>query len=236
MSNVSDQTRRRILVLGVTGLVGSQVALQARAHPQVRLFAISRRVAAMPQGARIENLVVDPSEWGEAIARLAPDGVICALGTTWKKAGRDEDAFRAVDQNLIVASAAQAKDAGARNFVLVSAAGADPHARALYSRVKAETEEAVAAIGFRRVDILRPGLLKGERTGDFRLLERTGQLLEPLVAPFLPSRFQAMRSIEAMTVASAALPLACQDAAGLFEHDNDAMAKIAAGIAPVGAR
>lgn len=220
--------RRRILLLGATGLIGRQVARQARAHPGLRLFALSRRVAPLPPGSRIEMLVADPAEWPESIARLAPAGVICALGTTWRKAERSEAAFRAVDYDLVVSTALEAKDAGASNFVLVSAAGADANARVLYPRVKAEAEQAVSRIGFRRVDILRPGLLLGERGGDFRLFERLGQAADPLLGPLLPARFQPFRAIDSAAVAAAALHLSCEQGPGLHEHDNAAIARAAA--------
>ncbi len=226
-----SEKRRPILLVGATGLVGGQVAREARAHPDLRLFALSRRIAPLPEGSRIEMLVADPAEWPEAIARLAPRGVICALGTTWRKAGRSEAAFRAVDYDLTVSVALEAKDAGAENFVLISAAGADGEARALYSRVKAEVEQTVSRVGFRRVDILRPGLLLGPRDGDWRWLEQIGARLDPVIGPLLPARFQSFRAIDGRAVAAAALHLVRQDAPGLHEHGNDAILR-AAGARP----
>jgi uncharacterized protein YbjT (DUF2867 family) len=91
----------RVLLAGATGLVGARTMELAAGHPWLRLVALSRREGPMPRGARMEMLVADPAGWPEAIATIAPDAVICALGTTMRKAG-GEEAFRAVDHDLVL--------------------------------------------------------------------------------------------------------------------------------------
>ena len=49
--------------------------------------------------------------------------------------------------------------------------GAAIGSKHFYLRVKGETEEALARLRFRRLDIVRPGLLRGRRS-ELRLLER----------------------------------------------------------------
>jgi uncharacterized protein YbjT (DUF2867 family) len=195
-------------------------------RPSLRLIALSRREALMPAGARMEMLVADTGHWGDAVATIAPDAVICALGTTWRKAGADEAAFRAVDQDLVLGLAHAAREAGAKTFVLVSSTGADPAAKTLYLRVKAEVEAQITRIGFSRLDILRPGLLRGPREGDRRVLERLGILLSPLTDALLQGSRRGFRSIDARTVATAALQCAMEKARGRFVHDNDGMLRL----------
>ena len=103
---------RRVLLVGSTGLVGKRVMEQCVGRSDVRLIALTRREAPMPRGARMEMLVADPAEWAKSVAAIAPDAVICALGTTWRKAGEDEEAFRAVDEELVLWVARAAKAAG----------------------------------------------------------------------------------------------------------------------------
>ena len=214
---------RRVLLAGATGLVGRRAMELAAEHPSLRVIALSRREAPMPRGAKMEMLVADPADWSEAVSAIAPDAVICALGTTWRKAGQNEDAFRAVDHDLVLLVARAAKEAGASNFVLVSSAGAELSAKPLYLRVKAETETAVTKLRFKRLDILRPGLLRGPRGDDRRPLERLGILASPIVDRFLRGGRRAFRSIDARLVAAAALQCARERAAGRFVHDNDAI-------------
>ncbi|MCX9146697.1 NAD(P)H-binding protein [Erythrobacter sp. WG] len=217
----------RVALVGATGLVGQRVIAIASAGDEVRILGIARREAPLPPGARMEMFVAAPERWGEVLDAVRPRALICALGTTWKKAGRDEVAFRAVDHDLVLATAEAAKRAGVPNMVLVSAAGADPRAKSFYMRVKGETEQALTRIGFKRLDILRPGLLRGERTGDLRLAERLGILAAPLIDPLLSGSWERYRSIEASLVAEAALGLALRRAGGRFTHDNEAMRRAA---------
>lgn len=217
----------RVALVGATGLVGRRVISAASAGEGVRIIGIARREAPLPPGARLEMFVADPAKWGDVLDAVRPRALICALGTTWKKAGRDEAAFRAVDHDLVLATAEAAKRAGVPNMVLISAAGADARAKNLYMRVKGETENAASRIGFKRLDILRPGLLRGERIGDLRFAERLGLIAAPLIDPLLSGSWERYRSVDARLVAEAALGLALRRAGGRFTHDNDAMRRAA---------
>jgi uncharacterized protein YbjT (DUF2867 family) len=217
----------RIALVGATGLIGRRVIEIASAGDEVRLVGIARREAAMPSGARIELFVAEPSKWGEVMDAVRPRALICALGTTWKKAGKDEAAFRAVDHDLVLATAEAAKRAGVTNMVLVSAAGADPHSKSRYMRTKGEVEGTLAKMHFKRFDILRPGLLKGPRPEDRRLLERLALAAAPLTDALLMGSWRRFGSIDARDVARAALRLGLRAAPGRFTHDNDAMRRAA---------
>ena len=56
-----------------------------------------------------------------------------------------------------------ARSAGARRLMLISAMGASARSVIFYLRVKGETEEALAALGYPALHIFRPGLLLGQR-------------------------------------------------------------------------
>jgi len=217
----------RIALVGATGLVGREVIARASAGDEARIVGIARREAPLPPGARMEMFVAEPDKWGEVFEAVRPRALICALGTTWKKAGHNEAAFRAVDHDLVLATAAAARAVGVPNMVLVSAAGADARAKTLYMRVKGETEAALTKIGFKRLDILRPGLLRGERVDDLRLAERAALVAAPLIDPLLSGAWERFRSIDAALVAEAALGLALRRAGGRFTHDNEAMRRAA---------
>lgn len=220
----------RIALVGGSGLVGSRVIELCVGREDVRLAAIARQELALPSGARMEVFVADPANWGEVIEALRPDAVICALGTTWKKAGRDEAAFRAVDQELVLAVARAAKAHGATHFVSVSSVGADAHAKTFYLRVKGETDRELARIGFGRLDVLRPGLLRGQRGAERRPGERLAMIASPILNPLLGGKWRAYRAIDARDVARAALYCAMRPARGRFVHDNDAILRAAKGL------
>ena len=217
----------RIVLVGATGLVGGAVIAKSIGRDDFRLAAIARREVRLPARARMELFVAEPPQWGEVIEALRPTAVICALGTTWKKAGKDEAAFRAVDEELVLETAKAAKAHGVERFVAVSSTGADTASGNFYLRVKGEVERQLAMFRFRRLDVLRPGLLRGPRTGDRRLGERLGIAFSPVADLLLHGKYRAMRSISAERVAEAALALAMHKAAGRFVHDNDAILRAA---------
>jgi uncharacterized protein YbjT (DUF2867 family) len=217
----------RIALVGATGLIGRKVIELSSAGDETRIVGIARREAPLPPGARMEMFVAEPDKWGEVFEAVRPRALICALGTTMKKAGGDQDAFRAVDFDLVLATAQAAHRAGVPNMVLVSAAGADARSKSFYMRVKGEAEEAVSRVGFKRLDILAPGLLRGERVDDLRFAERAAIIAAPLIDPLLSGSWERFRSIEAALVAEAALGLALRRAGGRFTHDNEAMRRAA---------
>jgi uncharacterized protein YbjT (DUF2867 family) len=217
----------RILLAGATGLVGNRVMEAAVGREDLRLVALTRREAPMPPGAKMEMLVADPERWDEAVAQVAPAAAICALGTTWRKAGRDEAAFRAVDEELVLRFARASLTAGVRNFVFVSSVGANPQAKAFYLRLKGQVEDRLRKIGFQRLDILRPGLLRGPRSGDRRLAERAGILVSPLANLLLHGSRRPYRAIDARIVARAALQCAGEKARGSFVHEYDSLRRLA---------
>lgn len=214
---------KRICLVGATGLIGSQVIARAVTEPGIRVVGVARREVALPEGARMEMLIADPSGWDDAIAASGADVLVCALGTTWAKAGKDEAAFRAVDHDLVLACARAAKAAGIEHMIVVSSVGASIASSQLYLRVKGEVEDALAKLRFRRLDILRPGLLRGRRGEDRRPAERLGMLASPLADLLLHGQRRKYRSISADTVAQAIFALARQKAGGRFVHEHDAM-------------
>ncbi len=218
----------RIALVGATGLIGRSVIAATMGHEQhVQLVAISRREAPLPKGARMEMVIADPSRWGEVLRMQRPTALICALGTTWKQSGKDEEAFRAVDQELVVQTARAAVAARIERMVFVSSAGADRMSRSFYLRVKGEVEADLIKVGFKRIDILRPGLLRGARPGNRRAGEGMAKLLSPLIDPLMRGKWRPYRSISAQIVAEAAVEFALRKAAGRFFHDNDSIRRAA---------
>lgn len=212
----------RICLLGGSGLVGSAVIRAAVGRDDVRIIAVSRRELELPAGARMEVLLAEPENWGDAIAAAQADTVVSALGTTIKRVGGDQAAFRAVDHDLVVACGRWAVEAGARQFIAVSSVGANPHTRNFYLRVKGETETALAKSGLGRLDLLRPGLLLGSRQ-EWRTGEWISRMLSPLMPLVLHGAMRRYRPIRADTVAEAILALAHQKARGRFIHDYDGL-------------
>ena len=216
-----------ILLVGATGLVGRSIIAQKERVPQMPLVGLSRREMEFPDGVRMELVLAEPEAWGGVVDALKPKGIICALGTTRSKAG-SEDAFRAVDHDLVMQVARKAKAVGTRRFVLVSSVGADIASRNFYLRVKGEVERDLRALRLARLDILRPGLLRGQRQGDTRFLEGMARGLAPVTDLFLRGDRTKYRSIQAEQLAAAALQCIREKANGQFIHEHEALQRLAA--------
>ncbi len=213
----------RIALVGATGLIGQALIRLAVGRDDVRLVAIARREVRLPPGARMEVLVADPAGWGDAIAAANATVLVCALGTTWKAAGKDEVSFRAIDKDLVLECARAAKAAGIRQMIVVSSIGASTAAKSFYLRTKGETEDALAKVRMPRLDILRPGLLRGKRGGERRSGERLAILASPVADLLLHGSYRKYRSINDRTMARAILFYAHEKAGGRFVHDHDAL-------------
>ncbi len=216
---------RRILLVGATGLVGRTIIERSPELDDVMLQGVARREIAFPEGVRMELVLAESDAWPGIIAQLCPDAVISALGTTHKKAGSQEG-FREIDHDLVLEVGRAAKDAGVKNFVQISSVGADAFSRNSYLRVKGETERDLKSLKLRRLDILRPGLLRGKRENDLRPLEQLGQFAAPVGDLFLRGAKTKYRSIKAIDLADAALAFATAKAGGQFIHEHEAMMRM----------
>ena len=216
-------SQRRICLVGATGMVGRTLIEQAVHRQDLRIIGVARREMQLPKGARMEMLLADPANWGDAIAAANARVMVCALGTTMKKAGEDEAAFRAVDFDLVLSAARGAQAAGIQHVIVVSSVGADVLAKNFYLRTKGEMEEALARLRFRRLDVVRPGLIRGHRIDDPRPLERLGMIASPLIDLFLTGERRKYRSIDAEILSQAIFALAREKAGGHFVHEHDAL-------------
>lgn len=215
-------TSTRVLLAGGTGLVGGLLTERLLARSQVSLVSLvrsPRRPVERPTD--FEGLVADPAA---AVAGKTVDVGVSCLGTTIRAAG-SRAAFRRVDHDYVLAVARAARAGGARRFVLVSSVGAG--GRGFYLSVKGEVEAAVAALGFERVDLVRPGLLLGERR-ERRPGERLAQAAAPLLSPLLRGPLARYGAIPAATVAAAIETLIGGAGAGTYAHHNPELRTLAA--------
>lgn len=198
---------RHALLAGASGLVGDRCLARLLDHPAYdRVTVLSRRPLARSH-AKLYVELVDFD--GLPSLRERCDDVFCCLGTTIRKAGSQE-AFRRVDHDYPLALARIGMAAGARQFLLVSALGADAKSSVFYSRVKGETERDVAATGLSKAIFMRPSILLGERH-EQRPGEKAGIFAGRLIAPLLLGPLRKYRPIQADDVAAAMLYAANHD-------------------------
>ncbi len=205
-----------VLLIGATGMVGSAVVDR---FGKTAITALTRREIEGLAPQHVERIAATDG-WPDIIAAARPTTLICCLGTTIRQAG-SQAAFRAVDHDLILAAAAAAKQAGTSHMIAVSSVGAAAKAGNFYLRTKGETEDGLRALGFDRLDLLRPGLLRGERPGPPRLGEGLATIAAPFADALLHGSFRRYRSISGATVAAAIVALTGQGGLGAHIHEND---------------
>ncbi|WP_283418456.1 NAD-dependent dehydratase [Sphingopyxis sp. Geo48] len=211
-----------VLLVGATGMIGRSVIEQA---PACALTILARR--EVEEGLGGHGVIVAPSEgWSELIAARKPATLICCLGTTIRQAG-SQAAFRAVDHDLVLAAAEGARRGGARQMIVVSSVGAAAKSGNFYLRTKGETEQALRALGFERLDILRPGLLTGNRAGPARFGEGLAMIAAPLTDALMHGSLRRYRSIPGALVARAIVALVGRTESGAYIHENDAIRALA---------
>jgi uncharacterized protein YbjT (DUF2867 family) len=193
---------RTVLIAGATGLVGRELLAGLLADDSVAaVHSLGRRELPLSH-PKLTQHRVDFSKALPALPRVGE--AFIALGTTIKVAGSRE-AFRAVDHDAVLAVANAAKAAGATRLGVVSAMGADKRSAIFYNRVKGETEEALAALGFDTLVIARPSFLAGDREAlgqPVRGGEGLALKISRVLAPLIPDN---LKSIDVKLVARALL-------------------------------
>ncbi len=215
---------RTAALLGASGLVGGHCLQALLGAPEwSRVVVLTRRELKLGMSAKLEQKVADMGRL-TAADFAGVDDVFCATGTTIRKAGSQEE-FRRVDYEMPLGAASAAREAGARQFVIVSAAGADPESRNFYLRTKGELDGELEKLGFAALHIFRPGLLLGHRQ-EYRPMERTATRLAPLMNLTLWGPLKRYRAISAETVGRAMVAAAKANRTGINVYEYEEMMEV----------
>lgn len=214
----------RVLLIGGTGLIGRFVDTDLGMRPDTAVISLTRRQSSGSDHVMdFERLYAAPETTLHAAVPSGADVAISCLGTTLRTAGSQAAMFR-VDHDYVLAFAKGAYALGARQFILVSSVGAG--GPGFYLRTKGAIECDIKAVGFKRVDIIRPGMLLGPRT-EARPLEAIGQRLAATLAPLMVGQFSKYGAIDAKIVAKAIVGLVGQAGDGCRIYDNADICRVA---------
>ncbi|KAF8524793.1 hypothetical protein BDD12DRAFT_870950 [Trichophaea hybrida] len=175
-------------VVGSTGLVGAAILNHLLTDSSVTsVSTITRRPFSFTINDPSKlHAITEPNSdtWPSSLPGLltSPSSTVffSALGTTRSTAG-SIDAQRKIDYDLNLALASAAKSAGVKTYVLISVTGADSSSRFAYFAIKGKLEDDVAALGFEKCVVVRPGLILGDREKP-RLVEVPFRMLVSLVS------------------------------------------------------
>ena len=147
--------------------------------------------------------------------QLPRSPAFCCLGIV-RKAG-SQQAFRAVDFDLVLKFAEAGRAAGAKRMMVVSSVGADPQASLFYTRVKGEMEDALGGLGFEALHIFRPSIIMGQRS-EARSKEQWGLRFARAVEWALVGGLEKYRPIPAGVLAAAMAAAGERGAPGPHVH------------------
>ena len=203
------------LIAGSTGLIGSQLLqLLLDSDRYSHVIALTRQDLPL-QHSKLTQLKIDFSKLGESLEDFAADDIYCCLGTTMAKAGTKEN-FYQVDFYYPLLLAKSGKQRGAKQYMLVSALGADKNSSIYYNQVKGEIEEAVTKEHFEATHIFRPSLLLGDRS-EQRTGEDAARIFYKIFGFLIPKKYKAINSAN---VARAMLHFASQEQIGTHIHES----------------
>ncbi len=171
------------IVIGATGLVGSQVVAQLIEAKHVsKVVTLTRRALRQPEqhdSAKLENHVVDFDRLADSASLFKGDILFSCLGTTLKQAGSIQ-AQRVVDLDYQYQAAKLAVEQGVDHLLLVSSSGADSKGLSPYLKMKGELEDKIQTLAFSHISIFQPSLLLGDRHSN-RVAEDIASKVLPLI-------------------------------------------------------
>ena len=206
------------LIVGSTGLIGNQLVellLDDDRYTQVTAIARTSLPFSHP---KLKLIIADFDSIESQKEKLVADDVFCCLGTTIKSA-KSKEAFRKIDFDYPLLIAKLTKALGAKQFLLVSALGANKASSVFYNNVKGEIEEAISSLGFESYHVFRPSLLLGPRI-EKREGEQSMQKIFSAVGFLIPKKYKAIESIK---VARGMLAIAKKNVSGNFIHESNSL-------------
>lgn len=170
--------KKQVLLLGATGLVGSNVLRELIASDLVGDVTVVVRKPLAISSSKLIQVVTDFSDWSALDALPSVDALFCCIGTTRKKTP-DLVQYKAIDYGITMEVARRAKQLGCKQIHLISSVGANAKSSNFYLKIKGEIEEEIQTLGFETWLIYRPSMLIGARN-ESRPAEKIGQILTPV--------------------------------------------------------
>ena len=153
---------KKAIVIGGTGMVGLQLVKQLIEDEKYdEIISLVRRSSGI-NNPKLQEKIINfdqPESWSNLITG---DVLFSTLGTTIAQA-KTKDAQFKVDYTYQFIVAETAAKNGVGTYVLISSAGANSKSSVFYSNMKGKLEDAVQALSFKQITIIRPGQLAGNR-------------------------------------------------------------------------
>jgi uncharacterized protein YbjT (DUF2867 family) len=207
------------IIIGATGLVGSTLVEQILDNTNYSKVVLLLRKPLNISHSKLVQEVIDFDKLDAS--KIVGDDLFCTMGTTLAKAGSKEAQYK-IDCTYPFEIGKIAKANGVKQYILVSALGANFQSSNFYLRTKGDLEQKINSLNFQNFVSLRPSFLLGDRQ-EFRLGEKIGIFLVTLLSPLMLGSLKKYRGIEASAVAKAMQRFANQGLSGVKYVEYDEM-------------
>ena len=197
------------LLFGSSGLIGGQLLnnlIQNNDYNKIKIFVRSEPEI---KDSKIEIIKTDFNNLKNHIEDIKGDDCFFCIGTT-KKNSPDKNEYERIERDMPVEIAGIAKANSVNSFVYVSSGFADPKNSGAYLRYKGEVEEELKKLNFRKLGIMRPSFLLGNRK-EKRFGEKIGIFLFKLFSPIFLGSLKKMKPIKAENVARSMIKISNGD-------------------------
>ena len=210
---MSEKNQPRIaLIIGSTGMVGRELVKQLCDDAEyAQILSFVRRPSGFSHSKLKEHVVNfdQPESWKEL---LKGDVLFSCMGTTLAAAGSKANQYK-VDFTYQFETARMAAENKVPVYVLVSSTGANAKSALFYPQIKGQLDEAVQKLGFKSVQILRPGQLYGDR-----IQKRTAEAIAVKIMFFMNKTglFRKYKPIHSAEVARAMINVTNKSGINIF--------------------
>ncbi|MBU8878146.1 NAD-dependent epimerase/dehydratase family protein [Bacillus sp. FJAT-29790] len=211
--------RKRALIIGATGLVGTNLVNLLLKAPEYEKVIVWVRKPTGIKEEKLEEKIIDFEKIDSYTLDERVEHVFCCLGTTIKKA-KTKEVFLKVDLDYPISIAKKAKEHNVSQFLVISAMGANKNSRIFYSSVKGQLEAKLKMLELRGLKIFRPSLLLGNRE-EFRLGEKAAEGMSKVLPFMFIGPIKKYKPISAFVVATAMYQEAILEQTGFKIFNSD---------------
>ena len=206
-------------IFGSSGLIGKSILLKllkSDNYSRVKAFVRSEIEIDHP---KLDIIITDFSKLDEIEYLLNVDECYFCIGTTRRKTPRKTDYIK-TEYELPIKIAEICKRNDIDKFIYISSLGANPNAASLYLKNKGKTENDLKNLKFKKLIIVRPSILVGERKEN-RIGEKLGLLIMNSLSILLMGKLKKYKPIKSTVVANSIFKIANKNIEKeIFESDE----------------
>ena len=211
------------VVIGATGLTGNLLVEELLNDDDFKSVRTLVRNPTDMDHPKLEQRVVNFNDKNDYAQKFGEGDIIfCCVGTTQKKVNKDKAAYAKVDYDLPVNAAEIGISKGFKQFLIVSAIGANENSSNFYLSLKGKTENRLKQFPYISIGIFQPSILNGNRK-ESRIGERFLQVIMDLLSFLLLGPLKKFRAIGANNVAKAMVEASKKQSPGIHYYQYSEM-------------